>query len=33
VQVQIADATYSQSEGFVGAYNPTFGVVVRRLVE
>ena len=33
VQIQIADATYSQSEGFVGVYNPTSGVVIRRLIE
>ena len=33
VQIQIADATYSQSEGFVGAYNPAAGVVVRRLIK
>lgn len=33
VQVRIADAAYSQSAGFLGAYDPAAGITVRRLIE
>jgi hypothetical protein len=33
VQIDIADAAYSQSAGFLGNYDPTSGILLRRLVE
>jgi len=33
VHIDIADAAYSQSAGFLGAYDPTSGILIRRLVE
>jgi len=33
VQIEIADAAYSQSAGFLGNYDPTSGVIVRRLIQ
>ncbi len=33
VEVQIVDAVYSQTAGFLGAYDPDSGIVLRRLVE
>ncbi len=33
VEVQIIDAVYSQTAGFLGAYDPDSGIVMRRLVE
>jgi Putative Flp pilus-assembly TadE/G-like len=33
VQVTMVDAVYSQSAGFIGAFNPLSGVTVRRLIE
>ncbi|HEV8573760.1 MAG TPA: Tad domain-containing protein [Dehalococcoidia bacterium] len=33
VQIEIADAAYSQSAGFLGAYDPTSGIIIRRLIK
>jgi hypothetical protein len=33
VAVQIVDAAYSQAAGFLGAYDPNSGILLRRLVE
>jgi hypothetical protein len=33
VQIDIADAAYSQSAGFLGNYDPTSGILLRRLVQ
>ena len=33
VTIQIADAAYSQSAGFLGAYGPTSGILIRRLIQ
>ena len=33
VQIEIVDAVYSQTAGFLAAFDPTNGVIVRRLVE
>jgi hypothetical protein len=33
VQVQIVDAAYSQAAGFLGAFDPDSGILLRRLVE
>jgi Putative Flp pilus-assembly TadE/G-like len=33
VQIKIADAAYSDTAGFLGNYDPTSGVVVRRLIQ
>jgi len=33
VSIEIADAAYSQSAGFLGNYDPTSGILVRRLIE
>jgi hypothetical protein len=33
VQVQIVDAAYSQTAGFLSAYDPESSIFVRRLVE
>jgi hypothetical protein len=33
VQVTIVDATYSQANGFLGAYNANVGMKARKLVE
>lgn len=32
VQIQIADAAYSDTAGFLGNYNPTEGILIRRLI-
>lgn len=33
VQIEIVDAAYSQAAGFLGAYDPTSGIKIRRLVK
>ncbi len=33
VSIEIADAAYSQSAGFLGNFDPTSGVFIRRLIE
>jgi hypothetical protein len=33
VQIDIVDAAYSQSAGFLGAYDPTSGILIRRLIQ
>jgi Putative Flp pilus-assembly TadE/G-like len=33
VQIQIVDAVYSDSAGFLGNYNPADGVLIRRLIQ
>jgi hypothetical protein len=33
VEVQIVDAAYSQSAGYLGGYDPNSGILLRRLVE
>ena len=33
VSIEIVDAAYSQSAGFLGNYDPTSGILVRRLIE
>ena len=33
VQIQIADAVYSDTAGFLGNYNPTAGILIRRLIQ
>lgn len=33
VQIQIADASYSQANGFIGAYNTLSGISIRRLIQ
>jgi len=33
VSIEIVDATYSQSAGFLGNYDPTSGILIRRLIE
>jgi len=33
VQIQIVNASYSQVEGYLGAFDPNSGITVRRLVE
>ena len=33
VHIQIVNATYSQINGYMGAYDPTKGVTIRRLIE
>jgi hypothetical protein len=33
VQIQIVDAAYSESAGFLGNYDATSGIVIRRLIE
>jgi Putative Flp pilus-assembly TadE/G-like len=33
VSITIADAAYSQTAGFLGTYDPTNGVIIRRLIE
>ena len=33
VYIDIVDAAYSQSAGFLGAYDPTSGILIRRLIE
>ena len=33
VQIQIVDAAYSQSAGFLGAYDPDSGITIRRLID
>ena len=33
VSIDIADAAYSQAAGFLGAYDPTSGILVRRLIK
>jgi Putative Flp pilus-assembly TadE/G-like len=33
VQIEIVEAAYSQSAGFLGAYDPDSGILMRRLVE
>jgi hypothetical protein len=33
VSIQIADAAYSQTAGFLGNFDPTSGILIRRLIE
>ena len=33
VSIEVADAAYSQTAGFLGNYDPTSGILIRRLVE
>jgi hypothetical protein len=33
VQIEIVEAAYSQAAGFLGAFDPTSGILIRRLVE
>jgi Putative Flp pilus-assembly TadE/G-like len=33
VSIEIADAAYSQSAGFLGNFDPTSGILIRRLIE
>ena len=33
VHIDIVDAAYSQSAGFLGAYDPTSGILIRRLIQ
>ena len=33
VQIQIVDAAYSDTAGFLGNYNPTAGILIRRLIQ
>jgi hypothetical protein len=33
VSIEIADAAYSQTAGFLGNFDPTSGILIRRLIE
>jgi Tfp pilus assembly protein PilX len=33
VSIEIVDASYSQAAGFLGAYDPTSGILIRRLIQ
>jgi len=33
VSIKIADAAYSQNAGFLGNYDPTNGILIRRLIQ